>query len=46
VALFAGAWAIFGHDNVAAQGNALYEAREALPLYWLVGRGGGDNPTP
>jgi 3D-(3,5/4)-trihydroxycyclohexane-1,2-dione acylhydrolase (decyclizing) len=29
--LFAGVWAIFGHGNVAALGEALYAAREALP---------------
>jgi 3D-(3,5/4)-trihydroxycyclohexane-1,2-dione acylhydrolase (decyclizing) len=29
--LFAGVWAIFGHGNVAALGEALYEAREVLP---------------
>src|SRR6187402_2965708 len=28
---FAGVWAIFGHGNVAALGEALYEARETLP---------------
>jgi 3D-(3,5/4)-trihydroxycyclohexane-1,2-dione acylhydrolase (decyclizing) len=28
---FAGAWAIFGHGNVAGLGEALYGAREALP---------------
>ncbi|HET6235922.1 MAG TPA: 3D-(3,5/4)-trihydroxycyclohexane-1,2-dione acylhydrolase (decyclizing) [Acetobacteraceae bacterium] len=33
VALFAGVWAIFGHGNVAALGEALYEAREALPTF-------------
>ncbi|MDH4248276.1 MAG: 3D-(3,5/4)-trihydroxycyclohexane-1,2-dione acylhydrolase (decyclizing) [Deltaproteobacteria bacterium] len=31
--LFAGVWAIFGHGNVAALGQALYEARAALPTY-------------
>jgi 3D-(3,5/4)-trihydroxycyclohexane-1,2-dione acylhydrolase (decyclizing) len=31
VALFAGVWAIFGHGNVAALGEALYEARDILP---------------
>jgi len=31
--LFAGVWAIFGHGNVAALGEALYAAREALPTY-------------
>src|ERR1700758_1728127 len=29
--LFAGAFAIFGHGNVAGLGEALYEARERLP---------------
>jgi len=29
--LFAGVWAIFGHGNVAALGEALYAARAALP---------------
>ena len=29
--LFAGVWAIFGHGNVAALGEALYAARESLP---------------
>jgi 3D-(3,5/4)-trihydroxycyclohexane-1,2-dione acylhydrolase (decyclizing) len=33
VALFAGVWAIFGHGNVAALGEALYEARDALPTF-------------
>jgi 3D-(3,5/4)-trihydroxycyclohexane-1,2-dione acylhydrolase (decyclizing) len=31
--LFAGVWAIFGHGNVAALGEALYAAREALPTF-------------
>ncbi|MCB1713846.1 MAG: 3D-(3,5/4)-trihydroxycyclohexane-1,2-dione acylhydrolase (decyclizing) [Candidatus Competibacteraceae bacterium] len=31
--LFAGIFAIFGHGNVAAMGEALYQAREALPTY-------------
>jgi 3D-(3,5/4)-trihydroxycyclohexane-1,2-dione acylhydrolase (decyclizing) len=31
--LFAGVWAIFGHGNVAALGEALYEARETLPTF-------------
>ncbi|GJL93768.1 MAG: 3D-(3,5/4)-trihydroxycyclohexane-1,2-dione acylhydrolase (decyclizing) [Hyphococcus sp.] len=30
---FAGAWAIFGHGNVSALGEALYEVRESLPTY-------------
>jgi 3D-(3,5/4)-trihydroxycyclohexane-1,2-dione acylhydrolase (decyclizing) len=30
---FAGAWAIFGHGNVAALGAALAEAGDALPTY-------------
>ena len=29
--LFAGCWAIFGHGNVAGMGEALAQAREALP---------------
>jgi len=29
--VFAGVWAIFGHGNVAALGEALYAAREVLP---------------
>ena len=33
VPLFAGAWAIFGHGNVAAMGEALHEAGEALPTW-------------
>src|SRR3989440_7431630 len=31
--LFAGIWAIFGHGNVAALGEALWHARDALPTY-------------
>lgn len=31
--LFAGMFAIFGHGNVAALGEALYEHRNALPTY-------------
>jgi len=31
--LFAGVWAIFGHGNVAALGEALWAARDALPTY-------------
>jgi 3D-(3,5/4)-trihydroxycyclohexane-1,2-dione acylhydrolase (decyclizing) len=31
--LFAGVWAIFGHGNVAALGEALWSARETLPTY-------------
>jgi 3D-(3,5/4)-trihydroxycyclohexane-1,2-dione acylhydrolase (decyclizing) len=31
--LFAGVWAIFGHGNVAALGEALHEARDVLPTY-------------
>ena len=27
----AGVWAIFGHDNVAGMGEALYSARDSLP---------------
>ncbi|QGZ93540.1 3D-(3,5/4)-trihydroxycyclohexane-1,2-dione acylhydrolase (decyclizing) [Terricaulis silvestris] len=33
VRYFAGAWAIFGHGNVAGLGEALYAARDALPTY-------------
>src|SRR4051812_26264788 len=33
VPLFAGMWAIFGHGNVAALGEALWGARETLPTY-------------
>ena len=33
VPMFAGVWAIFGHGNVAAMGDALYEARDVLPTY-------------
>ena len=33
VPLFAGVWAIFGHGNVAALGEALYEARSVLPTF-------------
>ncbi len=33
VGLFAGVWAIFGHGNVAALGEALYAARAALPTF-------------
>ena len=31
--LFAGVWAIFGHGNVAALGEALYDCKESLPTY-------------
>lgn len=31
--LFAGAWAIFGHGNVAALGEALHRHRDALPVW-------------
>jgi 3D-(3,5/4)-trihydroxycyclohexane-1,2-dione acylhydrolase (decyclizing) len=31
--LFPGVFAIFGHGNVTALGNALYEARDRLPTY-------------
>jgi 3D-(3,5/4)-trihydroxycyclohexane-1,2-dione acylhydrolase (decyclizing) len=31
--LFAGMWAIFGHGNVAALGEALWAARETLPTF-------------
>jgi 3D-(3,5/4)-trihydroxycyclohexane-1,2-dione acylhydrolase (decyclizing) len=33
VPLFPGVFAIFGHGNVLGLGNALHEARDALPLY-------------
>ena len=33
VPLFAGVWAIFGHGNVAAMGEALAAAHESLPTY-------------
>ena len=31
--MFAGVWAIFGHGNVAALGEALWEARDVLPTF-------------
>jgi 3D-(3,5/4)-trihydroxycyclohexane-1,2-dione acylhydrolase (decyclizing) len=31
--LFAGVWAIFGHGNVAALGEALYASRDVLPTF-------------
>ncbi len=31
--LFAGVWAIFGHGNVAAMGEALHAAGDSLPTY-------------
>ena len=31
--LFAGVWAIFGHGNVVALGEALYAARDTLPTF-------------
>src|SRR3954468_23628086 len=31
--LFAGVWAIFGHGNVAALGEALWGARDKLPTW-------------
>jgi 3D-(3,5/4)-trihydroxycyclohexane-1,2-dione acylhydrolase (decyclizing) len=31
--LFRGVWAIFGHGNVAALGEALYAVRDALPTF-------------
>ncbi|MEX0852715.1 MAG: 3D-(3,5/4)-trihydroxycyclohexane-1,2-dione acylhydrolase (decyclizing) [Bauldia sp.] len=31
--LFGGVWAIFGHGNVAAFGEALYQVRDRLPTY-------------
>src|ERR1700746_2607774 len=33
VPLIAGVWAIFGHGNVAAFGEALYQVRDELPTY-------------
>ena len=33
VPFFAGCWAIFGHGNVAAIGEALYAYRDRLPTY-------------
>jgi 3D-(3,5/4)-trihydroxycyclohexane-1,2-dione acylhydrolase (decyclizing) len=33
VPFFAGVWAIFGHGNVAGLGEALWQARAALPTY-------------
>src|SRR6202166_4983916 len=33
VPLFGGVFAIFGHGNVAALGEALYAARDELPTY-------------
>src|SRR5580658_2634502 len=33
VPLFAGVWAIFGHGNVAALGEALYAVRDTLPTF-------------
>src|SRR5246500_1867753 len=33
VPLIAGVWAIFGHGNVAAFGEALYQVRDKLPTY-------------
>ena len=38
--LFAGVFAIFGHGNVAAMGEALYGARETLPTYRVAQRAG------
>ncbi len=31
--MFAGVWAIFGHGNVAALGEALWQARDVLPTF-------------
>ena len=31
--IFGGVWAIFGHGNVAALGEALYQAKETLPTF-------------
>lgn len=33
VPIFAGVWAIFGHGNVAAMGEALHSVRDTLPTY-------------
>jgi 3D-(3,5/4)-trihydroxycyclohexane-1,2-dione acylhydrolase (decyclizing) len=33
VPLFAGVFGIFGHGNVLALGEALHDAREALPVF-------------
>jgi len=33
VPLIAGVWGIFGHGNVAALGEALYQVRDELPTY-------------
>jgi len=33
VGLFAGVWAIFGHGNVPALGEALYQVKDQLPTY-------------
>ena len=33
VPLFGGVWAIFGHGNVAALGEALYQVRDQLPTF-------------
>ena len=33
VPLFAGVWAIFGHGNIAALGEALHAHRDALPTF-------------
>ena len=33
VPLFAGVWAIFGHGNVAAFGEALFQVKDQLPTY-------------
>ena len=33
VPIFGGVWAIFGHGNVAALGEALYQVRDVLPTY-------------
>ena len=33
VPVFAGVWAIFGHGNVAALGEALYSERDTLPTF-------------
>jgi 3D-(3,5/4)-trihydroxycyclohexane-1,2-dione acylhydrolase (decyclizing) len=33
VPIFGGVWAIFGHGNVAALGEALYQVRDSLPTF-------------
>jgi TPP-dependent trihydroxycyclohexane-1,2-dione (THcHDO) dehydratase len=36
VPFIAGVWAIFGHGNVAALGEALYPMRDELPTYRAI----------